>query len=238
MGCIQMTFSITARCEKTNQLGIAISTKLPAVGALCPFAKAGYGAISTQSFINPYIGINGLDYLEEGLSAEEVLEKVLAEDPDPEKRQVGIVDANGGSAAFTGDECDGWYGHLTGADYAVAGNMLVGKDTIGKMEETFKETADLALSERLMSALEAGQKAGGDKRGRQSAALLVVDKEKYPLFDLRVDDHHDPVEELRRVYTVTVNELSPLMKMLPTLDNPKGAFDISDIKDMGMIQDE
>lgn len=233
-----MTFSITARCERTNQLGIAISTKLPAVGALCPFAKAGYGAISTQSFINPYIGINGLDYLEAGLNAEEVLEKVLAEDPDPEKRQVGIVDADGGSAAFTGSECDGWYGHLTGDNYAVAGNMLVGEETIHRMEETFKNTEGEPLAERLMASLEAGQDAGGDKRGRQSAALLVVDKEKYPRFDIRVDDHADPVAELRRIHTVTVNELTPLMMMLPTLDNPKGAFDLEDIKARGMIKDE
>lgn len=230
-----MTFSITARCAKTNQLGIAISTKLPAVGALCPYAKAGFGAISTQSFINPYIGINGLVYLEEGLGAEAVLEKVLAEDPDPEKRQVAIVDGAGGSAAFSGEQCDGWYGHLTGTDYAVAGNMLVGEETIIQMEETFKNTEGQPLSERLTAALEAGQEAGGDKRGRQSAALLVVEKEKYPLFDLRVDDHHDPVAELGRIYTVTVKELSPLMKMLPTLANPKGAFVPRDIS---LIQDE
>ncbi len=205
---------------------------------MCPFAKAGYGAISTQSFINPYIGINGLDYLEAGLNAEEVLEKVLAEDPDPEKRQVGIVDADGGSAAFTGSECDGWYGHLTGDNYAVAGNMLVGEETIHRMEETFKNTEGEPLAERLMASLEAGQDAGGDKRGRQSAALLVVDKEKYPRFDIRVDDHADPVAELRRIHTITVNELTPLMMMLPTLDNPKGAFDLEDIKARGMIKDE
>src|SRR5699024_5539861 len=118
-----MTFSITARCEKTKQLGVAVSTRVPAVGILCPFAKAGCGAIATQSFVNPYIGIRGLEYLGENKSASEVLKKVLAEDPDPEMRQVGIVDVNGNSAAFSGDKCDGWYGHLTGHNYAVAGNM-------------------------------------------------------------------------------------------------------------------
>lgn len=230
-----MTFSITARCAETNQLGIAISTKLPAVGALCPYAKAGCGAISTQSFINPYIGINGIGYLEDGLDAEAVLEKVLAEDPDPEKRQVAIVDASGGSAAFSGEQCDGWYGHLADTDYAVAGNMLVGEETIIEMENTFKNTEGQFLSERLMAALEAGQAAGGDKRGRQSAALLVVEKEKYPLFDLRVDEHHDPVAELGRIYAVTVEELSPLMEMFPTLDNPKGAFAPGEIS---LMQDE
>src|SRR5690625_180646 len=233
-----MTFSITARCAETNQLGIAISTRLPAVGALCPYAKARCGAISTQSFINPYIGINGLVYLEEGLGAEAVLEKVLAEDPDPEKRQVAIVDADGRSAAFTGEECDGWHGHLTGEDYAVAGNMLVGEETIIEMEKIFKSTEGRPLSERLLAALEAGQAAGGDKRGRQSAALLVAGKEEYPLFDVRVDDHHDPVAELRRIHTVAVKELSPLMEMLPPVDNPKGAFVPREFREKGMMHDE
>lgn len=233
-----MTFSITARCEKTNQLGVAVSTKLPAVGTLCPFAKAGYGAIATQSFVNPYIGINGLRYLEEKQNASDVLDKVLAEDPDPEMRQVSIVDSSGQAVAFSGNKCDGWYGHLTGDNYAVAGNMLVGEETITEMVKTFKNTSDLSLSERLLQSLEAGQAAGGDKRGRQSAALLVVDKEEYPLFDLRVDEHQNPVEELRRVYTVAMKDLFPLVKMMPTLENPKGNFNLEKSKEMGILQDE
>lgn len=217
-----MTFSITARCEKTGQFGVAVSTKLPAVGTLCPFAEAGVGAVATQSFVNPYIGIIGLRYMKEGMPAEEALHKALEEDPGKELRQVCMVDQNGNSAAFTGEHCVGWNGHITGKNYATAGNMLVGEETIKAMAETFEEASDLELSERLMRALEAGQAAGGDKRGRQSAALLVVDKEEYPLVDLRVDEHEDPVKELRRVYTVFEEVLAPRMELLPTLDNPAG----------------
>lgn len=217
-----MTFSITARCEKTGQLGIAVSTKLPAVGTLCPFAKAGVGAVATQSFVNPYMGIKGLRYLKAGMSAEEALHRALEEDPGKELRQVCIVDSHGNAVAFTGEQCVGWNGHTIGKNYAAAGNMLVGEETIHAMAKTFEETFELKLSERLMRALEAGQEAGGDKRGRQSAALLVVDKEEYPLVDLRVDEHEDPVKELRRVYTVYEEVLSPRMELLPTLDNPAG----------------
>lgn len=231
------TFSITARCEKTGQFGVAVSTKVPAVGSLCPFAKAQTGAIASQSFVNPYIGINGLKYLQEGLSAEEVLERVLSEDPNPELRQVCIVDKQGKSVAFTGEKCDTWNGHRTGENYAVAGNMLVGEETINAMATVFEETADLSLAERLVRSLEAGQIAGGDKRGKQSAALLVVDEEEYPLVDLRVDEHADPVNELRRVYEVANKELLPLMKMLPTIKNPSGTFDFELSRELGLLQD-
>jgi uncharacterized Ntn-hydrolase superfamily protein len=231
------TFSITARCERTGQFGVAVSTKVPAVGSLCPFAKAGVGAIATQSFVNPYIGINGLTYLAEGLSAQEVMDRVLAEDPDPEKRQVCIVDANGHSVAFTGNECDTWNGHLTGENYAVAGNMLVGEETIQAMAASFEQSTELPLAERLLQSLHAGQIAGGDKRGKQSAALYVVDEEDYPLIDLRVDEHEDPVTELQRVYEVANRELIPLMKMLPTKKNPAGQFDFELSRNLGLLQD-
>lgn len=233
-----MTFSITARCQETGQLGVAVSTKLPAVGNLCPYAESGIGAIATQSFVNPYIGINGLQYLKESHNASEVLDIVLNEDPDPEMRQVCIVDSHGKSAAFTGEKCDGWSGHLTGENYAVAGNMLVGGETVKDMVRTFEDNSDLSLGERLLKSLESGQKAGGDKRGRQSAALLVVDREKYPFIDLRVDEHKNPVKELRRIYTITVKELFPFMKMLPTLENPKGSFDLEQSKHLGILQDK
>jgi uncharacterized Ntn-hydrolase superfamily protein len=231
------TFSITARCERTGQFGVAVSTKVPAVGTLCPYAKAKVGAVATQSFVNPYIGINGLRYLEEGLSANEVLARVLEEDPEPELRQVCIIDKQGRSAAFTGERCDTWNGHITGDNFAVAGNMLVGEETIQVMAKTFEETKELSLAERLLQALEAGQDAGGDKRGKQSAAILVVDEEEYPLVDLRVDEHEDPVNELRRVYTVAGKELLPLIEMLPTLKNPAGKFDFEHSRKLGLLQD-
>lgn len=232
------TFSITARCAQTNQFGVAVSTAVPGVGGLCPYARAGVGAIASQSFVNPYIGINGLNYLEEDLSAEEVLERVLKEDPVPELRQVGIVDNQGRSAAFTGDKSDTWKGHLTGENYAIAGNMLVGEATIQAMEDSFLATEDFPLAERLLQALEAGQAAGGDKRGKQSAALYIVDSEPYPLVDLRVDEHTDPVTELRRVYTVAEKQLLPFVKSLPTKERPGGTFDLEEQRRLGLLQDK
>ncbi|WKA57784.1 DUF1028 domain-containing protein [Planococcus shenhongbingii] len=232
------TFSITARDEKTGQFGVAVSTKVPAVGCLCPFVKAGVGAIATQSFVNPYIGINGLKYLEEGLSAQQVMERILQEDPEPAIRQFGIVDKQGNAVAFSGDKCDGWYGHVTGPNYAIAGNMLVGEETIQEMKKSFDSTSELTLAERLIAAMEAGQAAGGDKRGRQSASLKVYSTEEYPLVDLRVDEHPDPVKELRRIFEVAQKELFPFVEMLPTLKNPAGKFDFESSREMGLLQDE
>lgn len=232
-----MTFSIAARCEKTGQFGVAVSTRVPAVGTLCPFVKAKVGAIATQSFVNPYIGINGLKYLEKGMTAEEVKEAILQEDPDPSIRQFSIVDVNGNASAFSGDKCDGWYGHRVGKGYAVAGNMLVGEKTIQEMVSSFESTIESPLAERLIKALQAGQDAGGDKRGRQSAAVLVADTEDYPLVDLRVDEHEDPVKELRRIYEVAKRELFPFMEMLPTKNNPAGKFDFESSRKMGLLKD-
>jgi uncharacterized Ntn-hydrolase superfamily protein len=231
------TFSITAKCEKTGQFGVAVSTAVPAVGMLCPFAKAGIGAIATQSFVNPYIGINGLNYLSEGMTAQEVLDRVLSEDPDPQKRQVCIVDKQGNAVAFTGRENDTWNGHKTGKNYAVAGNMLVGEETILAMAKAFEQSEDLSLAERFMRTLEAGQEAGGDKRGKQSAAIYIVDEEDYPYVSLRVDEHVNPVAELRRVYEVANQQLIPIMKMLPSKKNPSGQFDLNLARDMGVLQD-
>jgi uncharacterized Ntn-hydrolase superfamily protein len=218
------TFSIVAYDATSGMLGVAISTRVPAVGAVCPFARAGVGAISTQAWTNPLLGVDGLDLLEQGNSAEEALQKLLDADPDPEMRQVIAVDKEGRSAAHTGSEADPWKGHRTGDGYAVAGNMLVGEETITAMAEAFEASAEESLSERLLRALESGQAAGGDKRGRQSAALYVVKSEPYPYVDLRVDEHSDPVAELRRVYEVAKSELLPFVEAMPTRENPKGDF--------------
>lgn len=209
------TFSITARCETTKQLGIAVSTAIPGVGWLVPYVKAGVGAIASQAFVNPYLGINGLAYLQEGLTAEAALEKVIAEDPAAQLRQVSIVDAAGNAAVYTGSKCDSWHGHITGDNYAIAGNMLANSSVLKAMETSFNEQGALDLAERLLRALEAGQAAGGDKRGKQSASLYVVDTEAYPLMDVRVDEHQEPVTELRRIYAVMEKRLVPFVKMLP-----------------------
>jgi uncharacterized Ntn-hydrolase superfamily protein len=218
------TFSITARDARDGTLGVAVSTKVPAVGSLCPFVRFGAGAVSTQAWVNPGLGPLILDRLEAGESASQALEQVMAEEADAELRQVGVVDANGGSAAFTGRDTDGWAGHRTGENYSVQGNMLVGEDTIAAMEQVISANSDQTLAERLLRALEAGQAAGGDRRGRQSAALIVRGADVFPLVDLRVDEHSDPVHELRRVYEVAKIELFPFIKALPTRDNPKGEF--------------
>lgn len=219
------TFSIAARCDRTGMLGVAVSTAVPAVGALCPHARAGLGAISTQSFNNPYFGIDGIRLLAEGLSSEEVISRLIAGDPDRELRQVIAVDAAGRPAAFTGKECVAWNGQITGPNYAVAGNMLTGPETIQAMASAFESNADKELPERLMRVLEAGQAAGGDKRGRQSASLLVVHREEYPYCDLRVDEHADPVAELRRILEVAKVQLFPFVSTMPTRDNPAGRRD-------------
>lgn len=232
------TFSITARCARTGQLGVAVSTALPGVGMLCPFVQAGVGAVATQSFVNPYLGLWGLEYLAAGHSAAETLELLKSRDAGLSLRQFAVVDRHGGSAAYSGEDCDGWYGHLTGPDYAIAGNMLVGAATLDAMEHDFARTPDLPLVERLLGALQAGQDAGGDKRGKQSAAVKVFSSEAYPLVDLRVDEHHDPVPELRRVYGVAREQLLPLIAMLPSLAHPAGQFDMEASRRSGLLQDQ
>jgi len=192
---------MVARCPKTLMLGICVSTAVPAVGSRVPHVEAGVGAIATQANTNVLYGTNGLKLLKGGFSPQAALEAMLEEDRNRESRQVIIIDEDGRTAAFTGRETIGWKGHLVGEDYAVAGNMLVGSRVIEAMAQTF-ETSGGELAERLMKALEAGQEAGGDKRGRMSAALLVAGGQQRgtrPVLKLRVDEHHDPVGELKRI---------------------------------------
>jgi len=192
-----MTFSMVARCPKTSALGVCVSTAVPAVGSRVPHIEAGVGAIATQAETNILYGVNGLKLLKEGLTPQVALETMLREDPNRESRQVIIIDRIGRTAAFTGKETIEWKGHFVGEDYVVAGNMLVGSQVIEAMAQTF-ENSEGELAERLLKALEAGQEAGGDKRGRVSAALLVT--EKRSILDLRVNEHPNPVGELRRTF--------------------------------------
>jgi len=216
------TFSIVGRCERTGQLGVAVSTADVAAGRLVTWARAGIGAVATQSWPSLYLAIDALDLLERGASAPEALEGVLAGDPGRSVRQLGVVDARGGSASFSGDECTMWFGEATGPNFAAQGNMLIRGQTVSAMADTFAAAADLDLAERLLVALEAGQAGGGDKRGRQCSALLVVDRQEYPLWDLRVDEHPEPVAELRRVFEVARLDLLPFVQGLPTRENPMG----------------
>lgn len=201
-----MTFSIVARCPTTSALGVAVATAVPAVGSVVPHVQADIGAIATQANTNILYGVQGLQLLKAGLSPKKALETMLSKDRDREKRQVIIIDAQSRKAQFTGRETIEWKGHLIGKNHVIAGNMLVGSQVTKSMMEVFEaEKGDLA--KRLLKALEAGQKAGGDKRGLMSAALLVASRqwksETRPVLDLRVDAHLDPIKELHRVYAIS-----------------------------------
>jgi uncharacterized Ntn-hydrolase superfamily protein len=198
------TFSIVAYDSTTKEWGVAVQSKFLAVGAVVPWAQADVGAIATQAYANPSYGPEGLNLLRSGLSAEEVVQRLTQADEGREHRQLGIVDAQGRAAAFTGRECYDWAGHVVGPGYACQGNILAGERVVQAMAEAF-EGAKGPLAERLIEALRAGQAAGGDARGQQSAALLIV-KEKGGYagltdrwIDLRVDDHPEPIEELARL---------------------------------------
>lgn len=201
------TFSIVAFDPQTGELGIAVESKFLGVGAVVPWAQAGVGAIATQSWANTSYGPQGLAYLAQGLSAQETLDRLTAADAHAPKRQAGIVDAKGQAATFTGNECMDWAGGRTGSNYACQGNILVSQETVAAMAQTFEASAGSGqpLPERLVAALLAGQQAGGDSRGQQSAALLVVKEgggyagfnDRY--IDLRVEDHPTPIEELQRL---------------------------------------
>jgi len=221
------TFSIAARCPRTGMFGVGVSTAVPGVGSLCPFPKAGTGAIATQSWVNPYLGIDGLRLLEQGLGAQEALDRLLGADAGRRDRQVGIVDKHGNSAAWTGEDCVPWCGHITGQNFSAQGNMLVGAETVEAMAEAFVKAESLDLPERLLVVLEAGQAAGGDKRGKQSASIKVMDTEEYPYCELRVDEHRHPVAELRRVFEVARHQLLPFVKGLPSRSNPIGGIPAS-----------
>jgi len=196
------TFSIIGYDPQAQEWGIAVQSKFLAVGAVVPWARAGAGAVATQSYANTSFGPNGLALMAQGLSAQEALDQLIAEDEGRARRQVGLVDAQGRAATFTGDECHAWAGGVTGKYYAAQGNILVSGATVEAMAKTFEETRG-ELADRLVAVLAAGQAAGGDRRGRQSAAVLVVRPEggygghndRY--LDLRVDDDPEPIERLK-----------------------------------------
>nr|WP_170295533.1 DUF1028 domain-containing protein [Chengkuizengella sediminis] len=202
---IVATFSIVGFDPKTKELGIAVQSKFLGVGAVVPWAKAGVGAVATQSFANTSYGPKGLELMANGKSAQETMDILVEEDDEKQSRQVGIVDANGNSATFTGSDCYDWAGGIAGPNFAAQGNILVSAKTVESMAGTFNN-CEGELSERLLSALDAGQNAGGDSRGKQSAALLIVKEQGgYGGFndryiDLRVDDHPEPIKELIRLH--------------------------------------
>jgi uncharacterized Ntn-hydrolase superfamily protein len=202
-----VTFSLVAFDGATGQHGVVVASKFLAVGAVVPWARAEAGAIATQAFANIAYGPDGLDLLAAGTSAQETLARLQSDDREYEQRQIGIVDANGRSASYTGPGCFEWAGHRTGDGYAAQGNLLAGPEVVQALADTFESTEG-PLVERMLAALAAGDAAGGDRRGRQSAAVIVRQTgggyggNNDLLIDLRVDDHPDPGIELQRLYSI------------------------------------
>ena len=225
-----MTWSIIARDNVTCQLGIAVATKFFAVGALVPHIAAGIGAIATQALVNPYYGIDGVRLLREGQTPREIVATLIAADSGRESRQLHIMDAGGRIAAHTGSECVDWCGHIEGKGFSIAGNMLAGARVLDDTAKAYIANERLPFAQRLIAAMRSGEAAGGDKRGKQSAALLIHGSEEWSDLDLRVDDHADPLAELERLEQVSRERWVDFRKFLPTRDNPAGITDRATIE--------
>ena len=220
-----MTWSIIARDSATGQIGIAVATRFFAVGARVPHIAPGIGGVATQALVNPYYGIDGVKLLREGKGPREVIETLTAGDNGRESRQLHIMDAEGRIAAHTGRDCVDWCGHLKGENFSIAGNMLAGAAVLDDTAQAYLANQSLPLARRLIAAMRAGEKAGGDKRGKQSAALLIHEDEEWSALDLRVDDHADPLAELERLEQVSRERWVHFRKFLPTRQNPSGITD-------------
>lgn len=220
-----MTWSIIARDRETGEFGIAVATRFFAGGARVPFIASGLGAIATQALVNPYYGIDGLRLLREGRNAHDVLVALLAADSGRESRQLHIMDAKGEIAAHTGGECVDWCGHIAGNGFSIAGNMLAGAAVLDETARAYLANDSQPLPRRLIVAMRAGEAAGGDKRGKQSAALLIHGEEEWSALDLRVDDHPDPLAELERLEQVSRELWVHFREFLPTRKNPDGVTD-------------
>ncbi len=224
-----MTWSILARDEQ-GHFGMAIASRFFAVGSLCVHSRRGVGAMSTQALMNPLYGPAGLDLLEQGRDANSTIATLIAGDEGREQRQVHILPHSGASAAHTGSACIDWCGHLSFEGLSVAGNMLAGPEVIQATADTYLSLSGRPMAERLLAAMEAGQAAGGDKRGKQSAALKIHDAEDYLQLDLRVDDHQDPLVELRRLYDVSLERFQPFLTCLPGRGRPSGITERAQIE--------
>ena len=225
-----MTWSIVAHDPISGGFAVAVATRAFAVGASCPFLRAGVGAVSTQSFTNRYLGPAILDGLARGLPPAAAIEGALAGDEGRGLRQVHVVDRHGRTAAWTGQNCVEWCGSVAGQGVSVAGNMLAGESTIAATFAAWQSRPELDVPDRLMQAMEAGDAAGGDKRGRQSAAMVLVTTEAFPDLDLRVDDSAEPLPELRRLLGVWRRERAPGLATAPSRSNPSGIIDLDAIE--------
>jgi uncharacterized Ntn-hydrolase superfamily protein len=220
-----MTWSIIARNDATGQFGIAVATRFFAVGSRVPHIAAGIGGIATQALVNPYYGIDGLKLLREGRTPRESIETLIAADSGRESRQLHIMDAGGRIAAHTGRECVDWCGHIEGNGFSIAGNMLAGARVLDDTASVYIADKTLPFAQRLIAAMRSGEAAGGDKRGKQSAALLIYGEEEWSDLDLRVDDHSDPLAELQRLEQVSRERWVHFRQFLPSRKNPAGITD-------------
>lgn len=227
-----MTWSIVARDPKTGAFGVAVATKFFAVGSICPYGRSDVGAISTQALVNPYYGINGLKMLAAGVPAPDALRLLVEADIGNASRQFHIVDAAGRNAAHTGRDCVEWSGHVLGEGVSVAGNMLAGPQVIHETLKAYQANMDQPLDERLLRGLEAGDAAGGDKRGRQSACLVIHAGEEYSQLDIRVDDHTLPLPELRRLRDVARTHYLPFKSALAKKGDPVGIYERAKLMDV------
>jgi uncharacterized Ntn-hydrolase superfamily protein len=220
-----MTWSIIARDSVTGQIGIAVATKFFAVGARVPHIAAGIGGIATQALVNPYYGIDGVKLLRDGHSPHDIVKTLIAADQGRDSRQLHIMDASGRIASHTGSECVEWCGHIERDGFSIAGNMLAGAAVLDDTARAYQANAALPFAQRLIVAMRAGEAAGGDKRGKQSAALLIHGSEEWSNLDLRVDDHTDPLAELARLEQVSRERWVHFSQFLPTRKNPAGITD-------------
>jgi len=211
-----MTWSIIARDEATGCFGIAVATRFLAVGARVPFIAACSGAVATQALVNPSYGTNGLKLLREGRSAAEVVDALVAADVGRDQRQVHVMDAAGRGAAHSGAACVAWAGHVHGVDCSVAGNMLAGPQVLDQTAAAYRAHAGDSFPCRLIAAMQAGEAAGGDKRGKQSAALLIYGEDDWSDLDLRVDDHADPLTELARIERLSREHWTVFRHFMPS----------------------
>ncbi len=220
-----MTWSLIARDPKTGFYGIAISSRFFAVGAVCPRTEAKVGAISTQALVNPTLGTFGLALMRDGIYPTVAIEMMMAADEGRAARQVHLMDAAGRTAAYTGADCVDWAGHRTREGASAAGNMLAGAAVVEDTLASYLDNLGQPFVERLLGALDAGQAAGGDKRGKQSAALVIQGPEPYARLNMRVDDHAEPFVELRRLYGVAQERFIPFSRAFPTPERPYGITD-------------
>ena len=215
-----MTWSIIARDPQTGAFGVAVATKFFAVGALVPYIESGIGAIATQALVSPFYGIDGLIFLENEIAPDEALRLMLENDEGRDQRQVHMIDRHGRIGAHTGASCVDWCGHMTSQGISLAGNMLAGPRVLDDTAAAYNANAALPFPRRLIAAMLAGEAAGGDKRGKQSAALLIYGEDEYPLLDIRVDDHAEPLAELARLEAVSRERFTHFRKAMATRESP------------------